>query len=80
MESFPSNEYGYLTGIVDYISNIPSGTDSFLIKVSLPNGLQTSYNKQIFFRNDLLAQAEIITEERRLFDRLTGQLKKIWSR
>ena len=77
VESYPSNEYGYLTGAVDYISNIPSRRDSFLIKVRLPKGLRTNYDKEIFFRNDLLAQAEIITNDRKLFDRLTGQLKRI---
>lgn len=80
VESYPSNEFGYLTGTVNYISNIPNQRDSFLIKVDLPKGLQTNFGKDIFFRNDLLAQAEIITSERKLFDRLTGQLKKIVSR
>jgi HlyD family secretion protein len=80
VESYPSNEYGYLAGTVDYISNIPSRRDSFLIKVRLSKGLRTNYEKEIFFRNNLLAQAEIITDDRRLYDRLTGQLKKIGGR
>jgi HlyD family secretion protein len=79
-ESYPSTEFGYLTGTVGYISNIPSRRDSFLIKVELPKGLQTNYNKTIYFRNNLSAQAEIITDNRRLFERLLGQLKQIWER
>lgn len=80
VESYPSEEYGYIKGIVNYISNIPSRRDSFLVKVTLPEGLTTNYKKEIFFRNDLSAKAEIITDNRKLFDRLTGQLKQIWER
>lgn len=79
-ESYPSAEFGYLTGTVRYISNMPSRRDSFLVKVDLPKGLQTNYNKAIYFRNNLSAQAEIVTDSRRLFERLMGQLKQIWER
>jgi len=80
VEGYPSNEFGYLAARVDYISNIPSRTDSFLVKAKLSSGLQTNYDKTIFFRNGLAAQAEIITDNRKLFDRLTGQLKEVWKR
>ena len=80
VESYPSNEFGYLTGVVNYISSIPNRRDSFLVKVDLPRGLQTNYDKTIFFRNHLLAQAEVITDDRKLFDKFTGQLKQILDR
>lgn len=80
VEGYPSNEFGYLTGTVNYVSNVPSRTDSFLLKAALPKGLQTNYGKTVFFRNGLIAQAEIITDDRKLLDRLTGQLKRIWQR
>lgn len=75
VESYPSAEFGHLIGTVNYISGMPSRGDSFLIKVDLPNGLQTNYKKTIFFRNSLTAHAEMITDDRKLFDRLMGQLK-----
>lgn len=80
VESYPSSEFGYLTGTINYISSIPTRRDSFLIKADLPKGLQTNYNKTIFFRNNLSAQGEVITDDRKLFDRLAGQLKQIWER
>lgn len=80
VEGYPSNEFGYLAATVNYISNIPSRTDSFLLKAELPKGLQTNYEKTIFFRNGLAAHAEIITDDRKLFDRLAGQLKEVWKR
>jgi HlyD family secretion protein len=79
-ESYPSNEFGYLAGTINYISQIPNRRDSFLLKVELPGDLKTNYGKTIFFRNGLSASAEIITDNRKLFDRLAGQLKQIWTR
>lgn len=80
MESYPSEEFGYLTGKVNYISDLSNRRDSFLVKVNLPIGLETNYGRKILFRNDLSASAEIITDNRRLSDRLLGQLKKIVAR
>lgn len=79
-EGYPNEEYGHLKGVVNYISNMPGRRDSFLLKVTLPQRLKTNYGKEIFFRNNLSAQAEIITDDRKLFDRLLGQLKRIWER
>lgn len=80
VESYPDAEFGYLIGQVSYIGGIPSRKDSFLIKADLPNGLQTNYRKNIFFRNNLSAQAEIVTVNRRLIDRFFSQLHEIWER
>ncbi|MBL7695618.1 MAG: HlyD family efflux transporter periplasmic adaptor subunit [Ferruginibacter sp.] len=78
VESFPNEEFGRLTGNIQHISPIPNSNDSFLIRVSLPRGLETNYGRTLFFKPGLKAQAEIITSNRRLAGRLLGQLKKIW--
>lgn len=73
--SYPFSEYGSVKGKIDFISNI--GTDSgYLARVNLPEGLKTSYNKQIQFRNGLLAQGEIITENLRLLERFYYNIVK----
>lgn len=77
---YPRNEFGELKGKISFISNIPSSTDSFLIKVDLPRGLTTSHNKGIFFKNNLMGQAEVITNNRRLGQRLWGNLTDILTR
>lgn len=79
-DGYPDAEFGYLTGKIIYISSLPNRKDSFLIKLNLPNGLITSYNKEVFFRNGLSAKAEIITDNRRLLGRLLGQLREVWNR
>lgn len=80
VESYPSSEFGYLIGSIAYVSNIPTVKDSFLIKVVFKDGLHTNYNKTIYFRNNLAAQAEVQTDNRKLLDRFWGQLKDITRR
>ena len=77
--SYPSQEYGSVNGKIDFISNI--NTDSgYLAKVILPEGLSTSYKRQIQFRDGLLAQGDIITQDMRLLQRfyynIIKQVKK----
>lgn len=73
--SYPYQEYGYINGKVDFISHIP--TDSgYLAKVNFSNGLTTTYNKQVQYRDGLTAQAEIITNDIRLLQRFYYSLVK----
>lgn len=67
-QSYPFQEYGAVKGKIDFVSNI--STDSgYLAKVSLPKGLSTNYNRQVQYRDGLLAQGEIITQDLRLLQR-----------
>ena len=78
VENYPSVEYGYLPGIVQSISSLPAKKDSVLVTVFLTKGLCTNYNKHILFGNDLFAEAQILTDDKRLFDHLSGALSKVW--
>ncbi|MCG2612718.1 HlyD family secretion protein [Terrimonas sp. NA20] len=80
IDGFPSEEFGLLTATINYVSLIPNRTDSFALKASLPNGLHTNYGKEIFFNNSLSAQADIVTDERRLIELFFDQLRKIGER
>ncbi|HUC81872.1 MAG TPA: HlyD family efflux transporter periplasmic adaptor subunit [Flavisolibacter sp.] len=77
IENYPSEEYGYLKGVVSSIASFPNRRDSFLVQVQLPDGLKTIYRKELFFRNNMLAGAEIITDDRKLFDRFFDPLRKL---
>jgi multidrug resistance efflux pump len=73
-DNFPFMEYGIVNGQVKSISLVP--TDNyFLVQVSLPEGLKTSYHKELQFSQEMTGVAEIITEEIRLFNRLFNPLK-----
>ncbi len=80
VQSYPSEEYGYVKGVIRSVSAFPNRRDSFLVSVDLPQGLHTAYGKEIFFRNGLSASAEVITDNRKLFDRFFDPLKKLWKR
>lgn len=79
-DGYPSEEFGYLTGKLSYISPLPGRTDSFLVRVELPDGLVTNRGRQIYFRNNLYAKAEVITNNRRLAERFTGRLYELLKR
>lgn len=67
--SYPFAEYGMLQGRIEFISHIT--TDSgYYAKVVLINNLATTFNKQIQYREGLKGQAEIITRDMRLLERL----------
>ena len=77
--SYPYQEFGYVKGKVDFISHIP--TDSgYLAKINFMNGLTTTYNKQVQYRDGLTADAGIITNDLRLLQRfyydLVSQVKR----
>lgn len=73
--AYPHEQYGSVTGKVEGISTIP--TDSgYLAKISLPTGLVTNYNKTLQYRNGLIAQAEIITEDTRLLEKFYYSIVK----
>lgn len=73
--AYPFQEYGSVKGKIDFISNI--STDSgYLAKVILPQGLNTNYNRQVQFRDGLLAQGEIITKDMRLLQRFYQNIIK----
>lgn len=74
--SYPAQEFGSVKGKIEYIKNIPSDS-GYLAKVSLPEGLVTNYKKTILFTEGLMAQAEIITEKKRLSDRFMSGFKNL---
>ncbi len=76
LPAYPYQEFGTLKGTLAFVSSIP--TDSgFMAKIILPQGLTTSYKRQLQYREGLSAQAEIITEDLKLSDRLFHELKSL---
>ena len=66
--AYPYEQYGAVLGKIDFINSIP--TDSgYLCKIILPNNLITQYKKSIIFKDGLLVQASIITQQKRLLQR-----------
>ncbi|PKQ61164.1 hypothetical protein BZG01_19905 [Labilibaculum manganireducens] len=66
--SYPYAEFGSVIGKISFISHIPS-EKGYLAKVNFINGLNTSYNKKVQYRDGLTANAEIITKDLSLIQR-----------
>lgn len=79
INNYPSNEYGMVVGKVESISLVPRD-DLYSIRISLPNGLKSTYNKQLGFKQEMQGTAEIITEDKRLIERVFNQLRNIIDR
>lgn len=73
--NYPEAEFGSLTGNVKSISSIPDDSGFYLINVSLPEKLITSYNQEIEFKQEMRGNAEIITEDLRLIEKIFHQFK-----
>lgn len=78
LANFPDREFGVLRGRILNISLVPDTEGKILLDVSLPNGLETSYKKQIPFQQEMKGNAEILTEDLRLIERILYQFKSIF--
>lgn len=81
--NFQDNEFGLVKGIVKSISLVPvlnsEGEVSYIVEVELPNGLKTTYNKELPYLPEMRATAEIITDDLSALGRIMRPIRKIWS-
>ncbi|MDR3061033.1 MAG: HlyD family secretion protein [Dysgonamonadaceae bacterium] len=78
--NFPDNEFGMVRGTVQNISLVPSkgnNTNNYVIEIGLPEGLKTTYNKELPFLHEMEGQADIITEDLSVLERFFLPLKRI---
>jgi len=68
----------YLNKLKNTVMEIKDG--NVLIDVSLPNGLTTSYKKQIVFQQEMSGTADIVTKDLRLLERLLYQFRDVFKR
>jgi multidrug resistance efflux pump len=80
LANYPDRQFGVLKGKVKSISLTPDKEGNLLIDISLPKGLTTSYKKEIQFQQEMSGNADIITEDLRLIERLLYQFKSVISR
>lgn len=69
LDAYPYEEYGLLRGKVQRISLVPRQR-SFAVEVELPMPLVTSSGKPLALMQDMEGQADIITQDTRLLERL----------
>ena len=76
LDNYPYNENGMLQGIVTNISEVPN-KDTYAIDVDLKNGLVTSYNKTLSYKEQMKGKADIITKNISVMDRIFFNFKKL---
>lgn len=79
MDGFNYQEYGVIEALVKDISLVPTSfgenTDEFyVLEVDLPDGLTTTYDKSIPFRQEMRGVGIITTKERRILVRIFDKL------
>jgi len=86
LDNFPFNQYGIINGNVKSVSLLAckkvnlsenQSTYAYLVTVELPNNLTTNYGTNLGFQYEIKGVAEIITDKRRLIERLFDNLKYI---
>lgn len=77
LNNFSYQQYGMVIGRVKSISLSPNDNGNYILYISLPNGLRTSYNKRLEFNQELLGTAEIITEDLSVADRIFYKVRNI---
>jgi multidrug resistance efflux pump len=75
LANYPDREFGIIKGKVKSISLTPDKEGNLLIDVSLPKGIETSYDKKIIFQQEMSGTADIVTEDLRLIERLLYQFR-----
>ena len=80
LANYPDREFGVIEGKLKSISLTPDKEGNLLLDIELPNGLQTSYKKQINFQQEMTGTADIITEDLRLLERLLYQFRDVFRR
>ncbi len=80
LANYPDREFGVIEGKLKTISLTPDKEGNLLLDIDLPNGLQTSYKKQINFQQEMTGTADIITEDLRLLERLLYQFRDVFKR
>lgn len=78
LNSYPFEEFGALTGQVDWKGKIPVN-NTIPIEVSFPDGLITNTGYQIENSQEMLGSAEIITDRKRLIEWIFENFKRITS-
>ena len=77
LTNFPDQEFGYLIGRVESISNIPTPEGFYVLEIIFPSGLTTNYDRQLPLTRQMAGSAEIITDDLRLIERFLMPVRKL---
>lgn len=76
-ENFPEREFGMVIGKVKKVSLIPNLEKKYIVEVSFPEGLKTTYGKVLPLSQEMTGSAKIITDDTRLLEQIFLPIKQI---
>ncbi|BAU55198.1 HlyD family secretion protein [Mucilaginibacter gotjawali] len=77
LRSYPFEEYGMIKGRIKYISEVPYKDSVFISKVDFKAGGATDMHRPIHLKQGMMADAEIITQDATIMQRITRTFFKI---
>ncbi len=81
LDNYPHMEFGLLEGRIINLSMVPVASDKggyYTAEIELANNLVTNYRKELPFNQEMQGNAEIITKDRRLIQRLVEPLVSVF--
>lgn len=76
LQSYPFEEYGMLRGRISYLADVPYQDSIFISEVSFRSGSTSDLKKPVQLKQGMLADAEIITQDATILQRLTRNVIK----
>ncbi|KAF2329080.1 HlyD family secretion protein [Flavobacterium daemonense] len=77
LDNYPYQQYGMLIGKVTNFSISPDSEGNYTVFITLPRGTKTSYNKTLKFTQELLGNAEIVTENLSVAERIFYKFREV---
>jgi HlyD family secretion protein len=74
IDNYPYLQYGMVRGVIRNISLIPEDRE-YVVEVNLPDGLTTYYGNDIPLKQEMQGTAEILTDRRRLLERIIAPIR-----
>lgn len=81
LNGYPYMEFGVLSGVVQSISPVPERSNSgleYTLTVAFPEGMQTTYHKELPFVQQMDGEAEIVTEDMRLIEQFIRPIRSLF--
>ena len=78
LDQYTFNEFGVLVGKIRSLSLVPN-QNNYVVDVEFPDGLKTTYNKELEYRPEMQGLAEIVTEDLRLIERIFNQIRSLFN-
>lgn len=75
LDDFPYKEFGVVSGKVQSISAV-SREGANLVLIDIPHPLVTSFHKKLLFKQEMVGQARIVTEDIRLLGRILYEIRR----